>query len=84
MADVGGISGDLLRSLIERIENLEEEKSQLAEHIRDVYAEAKAHGFDVKIMRQLIRLRRLDGPERDELETLLELYKTALGMTPSA
>ena len=84
MADVGGISGDLLRSLIERIENLEEEKAQLAEHIRDVYAEAKANGFDVKIMRQLIRLRRLDGPERDELETLLELYKAALGMKPAS
>ncbi|MCX8505560.1 MAG: DUF2312 domain-containing protein [Alphaproteobacteria bacterium] len=84
MADVGGISGDLLRSLIERIEHLEEEKAQLAEHIRDVYAEAKANGFDVKIMRQLIRLRRLDGPERDELETLLELYKAALGMKPAS
>ncbi|MDI9349940.1 MAG: DUF2312 domain-containing protein [Candidatus Symbiobacter sp.] len=84
MADVGGISGDQLRLLIERIENLEEEKAQLAEQIRDVYAEAKAHGFDAKIIRQIVKLRKLDGPERDELETMLELYKAALGMKPAA
>ena len=79
-ADVGGVSGDQLRAFIERIENLEEEKAQIASHIRDVYAEAKANGFDTKIMRQVIKLRKLDGPERDELETLVDLYKAALGM----
>ncbi|MDI9408574.1 MAG: DUF2312 domain-containing protein [Candidatus Pacebacteria bacterium] len=82
MATVGGIAGDQLRLLIERIEKLEEEKAALAADIRDVFAEAKSNGFDVKIMRQLIRLRKLEAPERDELELLLDLYKKALGMIP--
>ncbi len=80
MADIGGITGDQLRSYIERIERLEEEKAALAADIRDVYAEAKANGFDVKTMRQVIRLRKLDKEERDEQETLLDLYLHALGM----
>lgn len=78
--NVGGIAGDQLRSYIERIERLEEEKAALAADIRDVFAEAKANGFDVKIMRQVLKLRKMDQDDRDEVETLLELYKRALGM----
>ena len=80
MVDVGGIAGDQLRSYIERIERLEEEKAALAADIRDVFAEAKGNGFDVKIMRQAIRLRKLDKDDRDEQEALLDLYMRALGM----
>lgn len=80
MVDVGGIAGDQLRSYIERIERLEEEKAALAADIRDVFAEAKGNGFDVKIMREVIKLRRLDKDDRDEQETVLDLYKRALGM----
>jgi len=80
MADVGGIAGDQLRSYIERIERLEEEKAALASDIRDVFAEAKGNGFDVKIMRQVLKLRKMDKDDRDELETVLDLYLRALGM----
>ena len=80
MTDVAGIAGEHLRSFIERIERLEEEKRALAADIKDVYAEAKGCGFDVAIMRQLIRLRRLDKDDLDEQETLLDLYKRAIGM----
>lgn len=69
-----------LKSLVERIERLEEEKAGLAEDIREVYGEAKSTGFDVKVMRQIIRLRKIDGNERAEQEELLELYKASLGM----
>ncbi len=80
MADVGGIAGDRLRSFVERVERLEEEKRELLEQIREVYAEAKGEGFDVKVMRQIVRLRRMKPQERGEQEELLELYKSALGM----
>lgn len=80
MNNVGGISGDYLKGYIERIERLEEEKTTLLADIRDVYAEAKGNGFDAKIMRQIIRLRKLDKFELEEQETLLDLYKNALGM----
>ncbi|MBT5108702.1 MAG: DUF2312 domain-containing protein [Rhodospirillaceae bacterium] len=80
MADVGGVTGDQLRSLIERIERLEEEKAALAEDIREVYAEAKGNGFDIKVMRQIVRLRKMDSNDRSELEAILETYKAALGM----
>jgi uncharacterized protein (UPF0335 family) len=80
MADVGGVTGEQLRSLIERIERLEEEKATLAEDIKEVYAEAKGNGFDVKVMRQIIRLRKMDSNDRSELEAVLETYKAALGM----
>jgi uncharacterized protein (UPF0335 family) len=80
MVDVGGIAGDQLRSYIERIERLEREKAALASDIRDVFAEAKGNGFDVTVMRQVLRLRRLDKDHRDELETVLDLYLRALGM----
>src|SRR5580692_5663664 len=83
MPDVGGIAGDRLKSFIERIERLEEEKKTLANDIKEVYAEAKGTGFDVKIMRQVIRLRRLDKDDLDEQETLLDIYRRALGMLPS-
>jgi uncharacterized protein (UPF0335 family) len=80
MADVGGIAADQLRSLIERIERLEEEKAALASDIRDIYAEGKSNGFDTKIMRQIVRLRKMDKADRQEQETLLDLYKQALGL----
>ncbi|MFY8106869.1 MAG: DUF2312 domain-containing protein [Elstera sp.] len=80
MTDVGGVAADQLRSYIERIERLEEEKSGIAADIKDVFAEAKGNGFDVKTMRQIIRLRKLEEIDRQEQETLLDLYKRALGM----
>lgn len=80
MADVGGIQGDRLKSFIERIERLEEEKAALASDIKDVFAEAKGSGFDTKIMRQILKLRKMDSADVDEQETLLDLYKRALGM----
>lgn len=83
MANSGGIAGDQLRSLIERIERLEEERKATAEDVREVYAEAKAAGFDIKVMRQLVRLRRLDSAEREEQEALLDIYRHAVGMTQS-
>jgi len=80
MSDVGGIAADRLRSFIERIERLEEEKAALTSDIREVYAEAKGNGFDTKIMRQVIKLRKLDTAERQEQESLLDLYKRAIGL----
>tara|TARA_B100001971_G_C18078544_1_gene477005 strand:+ start:666 stop:911 length:246 start_codon:yes stop_codon:yes gene_type:complete len=80
MADVGGIASERLRTIIERIERLEEEKAALAEDIREIYSEAKVAGFDAKIIRQLIRLRKLDGADRRKQEELLDLYKRALDM----
>jgi uncharacterized protein (UPF0335 family) len=83
MPDVGGIAGDRLKSFIERIERLEEERKTLSDDIKEVYAEAKGTGFDTKIMRQLIRLRKMDKDDLDEQETLLDVYKRALGMLPA-
>ncbi len=77
MADA---TDDRLRLLIERIERLEEEKKGIADDIRDVYAEAKAVGYDAKIMRQIVRLRKMKPDDRSEQETILETYKSALGM----
>ncbi|MEN9754547.1 MAG: hypothetical protein RLZ07_929 [Pseudomonadota bacterium] len=74
------VSGDELRAFIERIERLEEEKAALAGDIRDVYSEAKANGFDTKIMRKIITLRRKDHAERKEEEAIMDLYLEALGM----
>ncbi|EKE78459.1 DUF2312 domain-containing protein [Oceanibaculum indicum] len=84
MADVGGISGERLRSFVERIERLEEEKAALAADIREIFAEAKGVGFDTKILRQVLKLRKLDREDRQEQETLLDLYMQALGMAPAA
>ncbi|WP_414639912.1 DUF2312 domain-containing protein [Arenibaculum sp.] len=78
--DVGGIAADRLRSFIERLERLEEEKKGLQDDIKDVMAEAKGTGFDTKIIRQILRLRKQAKEERQEMEELLELYKAALGM----
>ncbi len=77
---VGGVSKGQLRSFIERIERLEEEKAALSADVREVYAEAKSNGYDPKIMRQVIRIRKLDGNERAEQEALLDTYLAALGM----
>ena len=82
MPDVGGIAGERLKSFVERIERLEEEKQALAADIKEVFAEAKGSGFDTRIMRQIIRLRRMDKDDLDEQETLLDVYKRALGMLP--
>ena len=79
-SEVGGIAADRLRSLIERIERLEEEKAALGSDIRDIYAEAKSAGFDVKIMRAIIKLRKMNAADRDEQEFLLETYKKALDL----
>ena len=76
--DSGGIAADRLRSFVQRIERLEEEKAALTADIRDVYAEAKAGGFDTKILRQVIRLRKLDQTDRREQDELLDLYMAAL------
>lgn len=76
-----GIAADRLRSLVERIERLEEERKALAGDIKDIYGEAKSAGFDVKVLRQIIRLRRQDQAEVEEQESLLDLYKRALGMS---
>ena len=77
---IGGIAADALRQCIERIERLEEEKKALSEDVRDIYVQAKSQGFDPKILRQIIRLRKLDRTEREEAEQLLDLYLTAIGM----
>jgi uncharacterized protein (UPF0335 family) len=82
MPNVGGVAGERLKSFIERIERLEEEKKALAEDIKEVFSEAKGVGFDVKIMRQIIRIRRMDEDDRDEQEALLETYLRAIGMKP--
>ena len=71
---------DQLKSIIERIERLEEEKKTISDDIRDVYAESKGNGFDVKALRTIVRLRKQDPNERHEEETILETYMQALGM----
>jgi uncharacterized protein (UPF0335 family) len=81
--NIGGISGQNLRQYIERIERLEEDKKVIAEDIKEVFAEAKGNGFDVKIMRKIISIRKVEPTELEEQETLLDLYKSALGMQPS-
>jgi uncharacterized protein (UPF0335 family) len=78
--EVGGIDSSRLNSLIERIERLEEEKKGIASDIRDIYAEAKGVGFDVKIMRTIIKLRKMNQADRDEQEFLLETYRKALNV----
>lgn len=78
--EVGGVAGQRLRSFIERIENLEEEKTALMEDIKEVYAEAKGVGFDSKTMRKIVSLRKKDNEKRREEEELLDLYKSAIGM----
>lgn len=76
----GNVAADRLRSLIERIERLEEEKKALSSDIKDIFAEAKSAGFDIKVIRQLIRIRKQEPAEVEEQETLLDVYRRALGM----
>jgi len=80
MSNPGGVAGDQLRAFVERIEKLEEEKQTISDDIKDVYAEAKANGYDTKIMRTVVRLRKQDSAERQEQEALLDTYMAALGM----
>ena len=80
MAEVGGIATDRLRSLIERIEKLEEDKKEISTDIREVFTEAKSAGFDVKVMRAILKLRKMNAADRDEQEFLLETYRKALDM----
>lgn len=75
---IGGIDANRLRSIIERIERLEEEKAGIASDIRDIFAEAKGAGFDTKAMRAMIKLRKMNAADRDEQEILLETYRKAL------
>jgi uncharacterized protein (UPF0335 family) len=80
MAEVGGVAVERLRSFVERIERLEEERAALGADIREVFAEAKGTGFDTKVMRQVIKLRKMEAADRQEQDHLLELYKRALGL----
>lgn len=82
MSEIGhnSVAADELRLLIERIERLEEDKKGIADDIRDVYSEAKARGYDAKIMRQVVRLRKMDKHARQEMEALLDTYLNALGL----
>ncbi|MBO0358607.1 DUF2312 domain-containing protein [Hymenobacter sp. BT186] len=79
-ANIGGVTGERLKQYIERIERLEEEKSGIAEDIRDVYAESKSAGYETKIIRQIVKLRKMDRQKRQEQEEILELYKSAIGL----
>jgi uncharacterized protein (UPF0335 family) len=76
----GGVGADRLRSLVERIERLEEERKALSSDIKDIFAEAKSAGYDIKVLRQLIRIRKQEPAEVEEAETLLDVYRRALGM----
>lgn len=80
IAEPGGIAADRLRSIIERVERLEEERKALGEDISDILAEAKGAGFEVKVVRQILRIRKQEPAEVEEQETLLDLYRRALGM----
>jgi len=76
----GGVAVERLRSIVDRIERLEEERKALASDIKDIYAEAKSAGFDPKVLRALIRIRKQEAAEVEEQETLLDVYRRALGM----
>ncbi|WP_319413367.1 DUF2312 domain-containing protein [uncultured Cohaesibacter sp.] len=84
MSNPGGVAADQLRSFIERIERLEEEKKAISDDIKDVFAEAKGNGYDVPTMRACLKLRKQDVNERQEMEALLDLYLHALGMIGSS
>lgn len=79
-SDVGGVAGKRLKSFLDRVERLETEKQGLADDIKNIYAEAKGVGFDVKTMRKINKLRKMDTEKRHEEEELLELYKAAIGL----
>ena len=78
----GGLSSEHLRQFVERLERLEEEKKNIAEDLKEVFAEAKSAGFDVKIIRQILKIRKIEANELEEQEYLLDTYKRALGMLP--
>lgn len=78
---IGGISREQLKSYMERVERLEDEKAAVSETIKEVFAEAKGNGFDTKIMKQILKIRKMDQDDRLEQEALLDLYMSALGMT---
>lgn len=80
MTEAGGVAIDRLRSIIERIERLEEEKKGLADDIRDIFAEAKSAGFDVKALRTVLKIRKMDPTDREEQEHWIETYKKALDL----
>lgn len=80
MEDTVKITADELKGYIERIEKLEQEKKDVQDHIRDVYAKAADEGWDTKVMKQIVRLRKMDDDDREEQEILLDTYKRALGM----
>lgn len=80
MSDVGGVAADRLKSFIERIERLEEEKRALADDIKEVFSEAKGSGFDIKVMRHIIRLRKMDTADRREQDEIMAIYMRALEM----
>ncbi|MEB2845700.1 DUF2312 domain-containing protein [Rhizobiales bacterium RZME27] len=84
MSDAHGVARDQLRAFIERIERLEEEKKTIADDIKDVYGEAKSMGYDTKIMKKVIALRKKDDQERMEEDLILDTYLSALGMIPGA
>ena len=79
-AAVGGIAADRLRSIVERVERLESERKALSGDIKDIFTEAKSAGFDVKVIRQIIRIRKQEPADVEEQETLLDIYRRALGM----
>lgn len=81
MADAGGgVAADRLKQIVDKLERLEDEKREVGEQIKEVFAEAKGEGFDLKTLRQVLKLRRMKPHDRTEQEELLELYKAALGM----
>ena len=82
MSGPGGVAGDQLRAFVERIEHVDQEIKALTEDKKDIYAEAKGQGFDVKILREVIRIRKKDHKERDEEESLLDVYLQALATAP--
>jgi uncharacterized protein (UPF0335 family) len=82
MPDVNGIAGEKLKSFVERIERLSEERKALGNDISEIFAEAKGNGFDVKAIRQILKLRAMDANDRDEQEAIVDVYMRALGMIP--
>jgi uncharacterized protein (UPF0335 family) len=78
MSEPGGVAGDQLRTIVERIEHIEEEIKELSEARKEIYLEAKDNGFDVRVLREVIRLRKQDQKEREEHETLLDIYLQAI------
>ncbi len=83
MNEPTSVAAGQLRSIVERIERLEEEKAAIADDIKEVYGEAKGNGFDVKVLRKIVRLRKVDRAEREEEEAIMDVYMAALGMLPT-